>query len=164
MKIRLALGSLAALLSLAGCGKSGSSDSAAASTAGAPAGPREIDLTASDAMKYDTTAIAAKPGEELKVVLTNIGTIPVEVMGHNWILLKPGADAGVFSAAAAAAKDTKYIPADHQGEIIAKIDLLGPRKSGEVDFKAPDAPGEYPFLCSFPGHFQAGMHGILTVK
>jgi uncharacterized cupredoxin-like copper-binding protein len=51
-----------------------------------------------------------------------------------------------------------------QDQIVAKIDLLGPHKSGEVDFKAPTTPGDYPFLCTFPAHYQVGMHGILTVK
>jgi len=151
---------VAALLT-AGCGEKNTSapaDSAAAQ------GPRTIEITAGDTMKYSLTAIDAKPGEDLKVVLTNIGTIPKEVMGHNWILLKSGADAAAFSTAAAAAKDTDYIPAALKDEIIAHIDLLGPRKSGEVEFSAPSTPGQYPFLCSFPAHYQAGMHGILTVK
>ena len=50
------------------------------------------------------------------------------------------------------------------GEIVAKIELLGPRQTGEVSFAAPSAPGQYPYLCTFPAHFQAGMKGILTVK
>ena len=50
------------------------------------------------------------------------------------------------------------------GEIIAHIDMLGPRKSDEVDFKAPMTPGQYPFLCTFPAHYQTGMKGFLVVK
>ena len=148
-------------LLVAGCGQknaSGPADSAA------PAGPRVIEITAGDTMKYNVTAIEAKAGEQLEVVLTNIGTIPKEVMGHNWILLKAGSDAAAFSIAASTAKDTAYIPSSLKDEIIAHIDLLGPRKSGEIDFSAPATPGQYPFLCSFPAHYQTGMHGILTVK
>jgi len=159
MKLCSTLFPLVAALSLAGCGQKDTSASASASS-----GPREIDITANDTMKYDVTAIQAKPGEDLKVVLTNAGASPIEVMGHNWILLKAGSDAGAFSTAAVQAKASGYIPASLQDEIIAKIDLLGPHKSGEADFKAPTTPGDYPFLCSFPAHFQVGMHGILTVK
>jgi azurin len=115
-------------------------------------------------MKYSITAIDAKPGEDIKVVLTNIGTQPKEVMGHNWVLLTAGSDVAAFDAAALNSKDTGYIPAALSGEILAHIDLLGPRKSGEVEFKAPMTPGEYPFLCTFPAHYQAGMRGVLTVK
>jgi azurin len=154
---------LLAILSLAfltGCGQK---DTSAPATAAA-AGPREIDITAGDNMQFSTTAIAAVPGEALDVVLTNIGTVPMEVMGHNWVLLKAGSDPAAFSSAATTAKDTGYIPASLQDEIIAHIDLLGPRKSGEVRFNAPTVPGSYPFLCSFPGHCAAGMHGALVVK
>ena len=115
-------------------------------------------------MKYSVSVIEAKPGEDIKVILTNIGTQPKEVMGHDWVLLKSGVDVAAFDAAALTAKDTGYIPAALSDEIIAKIDLLGPRKSGEVEFNAPTVPGDYPFLCTFPAHFQVGMKGVLTVK
>jgi azurin len=85
-------------------------------------------------------------------------------MGHNWVLLNSNVDVTSFDTAASAAKDTNYIPADRAADIIAKVDILGPRKSGEVEFKAPTTPGQYTFICTFPAHFQAGMHGILTVK
>jgi azurin len=156
----LSLLSAAALLT-AGCGQK---DTASASAAAAPSGPRTIELTAGDTMKYNTTAIEAKPGEDIKVVLTNIGTQPVQVMGHNWVLLKAGSDAAAFDAAAVNAKDTGYIPPALKDQVIAHIDLLGPRKSGEVEFTAPTVPGEYPYLCTFPAHYQVGMKGVLTVK
>jgi azurin len=159
MKTRALLVTALVALVASGCGQKDASTAAAA-----PAGAREIEITAGDTMKYSLTAIEAKPGEDLKVVLTNIGTQPKEVMGHNWILLKAGTDVAAFDAAALGAKDTGYIPAALSDEIIAHIDLLGPRKSGEVEFKAPMTPGDYSFLCSFPAHYQAGMRGVLTVK
>jgi azurin len=85
-------------------------------------------------------------------------------MGHNWILLKAGTDVAAFDAAATASKATDYFPADKADEVIAHIPLMGPRKSGEITFKAPTQPGDYPFLCSFPAHYQVGMKGVLTVK
>jgi azurin len=160
MKMRLPLVTALVALAAAGCGQKDSSSQAAA----APAGPRVIEITAGDTMKYDVTAIQAAPGEDLKVILTNTGTQPKEVMGHNWVLLKAGSDVAAFDAAALNSKDTGYIPAALGDEMIAHIDLLGPRKSGEVDFKAPTAPGDYPFLCTFPAHYQTGMKGFLTVK
>ena len=143
-----------------GCGQKDSSASAAT----APSGPREVEISAGDTMKYSLTAIEAKPGEEIKVIMTNTGSQPVEVMGHNWVLLKAGTDVAAFDAAALSSKDTGYIPSALKDQIIAHIDLLGPRKSGEVTFKAPSAPGDYPFLCTFPAHYQVGMKGFLTVK
>jgi uncharacterized cupredoxin-like copper-binding protein len=69
-----------------------------------------------------------------------------------------------FDSAASTAKATDYLPPGREGDILAHIELLGPRKSGEVSFTAPTTPGDYTFLCTFPAHYQAGMHGILTVK
>jgi azurin len=160
MKTHLLAVTVLVALVTSGCGQK----DAAAPSASAPAGPRTIEITAGDMMKYDVTAIEARPGEDLKVVLTNNGTQPKEVMGHNWVLLKAGVDVAAFDAAALNSRDTNYIPAALGDEIIAHIDLLGPRKSGEVAFKAPAAPGEYPFLCTFPAHYQTGMKGVLTVK
>ena len=115
-------------------------------------------------MRFSVASIDAKAGEELKVVLTNIGALPKEAMGHNWVLLKKGADATAFATAAMTAKDTDYIPAAMKDQVIAHTALLGPRKSDEITFKAPTEPGEYVFLCSFLGHYLNGMKGVLVVK
>jgi azurin len=160
--LRLALALIA--LATAGCGQKDTSSTAAAASAAPQSGPRTVEITAGDNMKFNLTSIEARPGEEIKVILTNIGTQPKEVMGHNWILLKGGVDATAFSVAAAADKAAEYFPAAKAGDVLAHIPLLGPRKSGEVTFKAPAQPGEYVFLCSFPAHFQVGMKGVLVVK
>ena len=129
----------------------------------AVAAPRVIEITANDAMKFSVTAIEAKVGEEIKVVLTNTGTLPKEAMGHNFVLLKAGADVNAFSVAAMTARATEFIPESLKDQVVAKTALLGPRKSDEVTFKLT-AAGVYPFLCSFPAHAGAGMKGTITVK
>ena len=130
----------------------------------AAAAPRVIEITANDAMKFSVTAIEAKVGEEIKIVLTNAGTLPKEAMGHNFVLLKAGSDVNAFSVAAMTARATEFIPESLKDQVIAKTALLGPRKSGEVTFTVPTTPGDYPFLCSFPAHYQVGMKGVLSVR
>lgn len=173
MNIRSTLITLLAALAAFGCGKkeadtssAGTAGSTAASTATAeqPAGARTVEITAGDNMKFSVTSIEAKPGEQLKIVLTNVGTQPKEVMGHNWVLLKKGVDAAAFNAAAVTAKATDYIPPALKDQIVAHTALLGPRKSDEITFTVPNETGDYPFLCSFPAHYQVGMKGTLTVK
>ena len=83
-------------------------------------------------------------------------------MGHNLVLLKKGTDAAAFAAAAAAAKDTDYIPSGLKDQVIGHTPVLGPRKSGEFTVKLE--AGEYTFLCSFPAHYQIGMKGTVIVK
>ena len=163
--LRLLFAAATIALVTSGCGqKDTSSAPATTAAAPAPAGPRTEELTAGDNMKYDKTTIEAKAGEQLTVILTNIGSQPKEVMGHNWILLKAGVDAEAFDKAAAKATTSEYFPAELADQVITHIPLLGPRKSGQVTFQVPTVPGEYVFLCSYPAHFQTGMRGVLVVK
>ena len=153
---------LATGLCLAGCGKK--DDASSAPAGGAGNGPLTVELTAGDAMKYNLNRIDAKPGQEIKVILTNIGTMPKIAMGHNFILLQKGVDPKAFADAAAASPSTEYIPAAFADKIIAKTKLLGPKQTDEITFKAPTEPGEYNFLCSFPAHYLTGMKGVLVVQ
>jgi azurin len=125
-------------------------------------GGRTIEITSNDQMKFSLATMEAKSGEEITVKLTNMGTLPKEAMGHNWVLLQKGTDVNAFAQAAMTAKDTDYVPASMKDKVIASTPILGPKKSAEVTFKAP-APGEYTFICSFPGHYML-MKGTLTVK
>ncbi len=135
----------------------------ATSTPAEKTAARVIEITANDQMKFSVTRIEAKAGEEIKVVLRNVGQLPKEAMGHNWVLLKPGSDVNAFSTTAMSARDKDYIPDSLKNQIIAHTALLGPRQSDEVTFVVP-AAGEYPFLCSFPAHAMAGMKGVLVAK
>ncbi|MEO6244031.1 MAG: azurin [Opitutaceae bacterium] len=133
-----------------------------AGVAPALAAPRVIEITANDQMKFSVANIDAKAGEDLKIVFKNVGTLPKEAMGHNWVLLKAGVDVTAFATAGMTAKDTDYIAASKKSDVIASTPVLGPKKEAEVTFKAP-AAGTYTFICSFPGHY-ALMKGTLTVK
>lgn len=126
--------------------------------------PRVVEITGNDQMKYSVTSITAKPGETLKVRLKSVGTIPKVAMAHNFVLLAKGTDAAAFATSAAMAPTTAYIPAAMKAKVLASTALAGPGETVEVTFTAPKQPGRYDFLCSFPGHFVAGMKGVLTVK
>jgi azurin len=66
--------------------------------------------------------------------------------------------------AAAQARATDFIPADMKDQVIAATGLAGAGETVEVTFKVPNVAGDYTYLCSFPGHFQIGMKGTLSVK
>jgi azurin len=135
----------------------------AAAGMNAQAAPRVIEVTGDDTMKFSVTEIDAKPGEALEVAFANVGSVPREAMAHNFVLLKPMTDeeVGAF-AAAAAAKAPTFLP-DDQSAVLAHTKTLGPKETDKVDFSAPAKPGEYPFICTFPGHYML-MHGKLIVK
>lgn len=130
----------------------------------AAAAPREVKITGNDQMQYSVKRIEAKPGEELKVMLTAVSSMPKTEMAHNFILLKKGTNPDSFVMAAALARNTEYLPAAKKDQVLASTKLAGGGETVEVTFTAPAEPGEYVYLCSFPGHYAAGMKGLLVVK
>jgi len=160
MKKYLVLPLMASVLVLAGCGKK---EEAAPAAPAAPA-VAIIELSANDSMKFSQTHFEVSAGQEVKVTMTNLGTMPKVAMGHNFVLLKKGSDSKAFSDAAIMAAATDYVPAALADQVIAHTKLLGPKQSDEITFKAPTEPGEYPFLCTFPAHYLSGMKGVIVVK
>ena len=125
---------------------------------------RTVEITGGDDMKYSLTSIPAKPGETIKIKLVSKGTLPKIAMAHNFVLLKLGAKQLDFVNAAAMARATDFIPPDMKDQVLAATGLAGPGETVEVTIKVPAAAGSYPYMCTFPGHFAAGMKGTLEVK
>ncbi len=130
------------------------------------AAPRVIKMTGTDAMKFNVAQITAKPGEELTLQLTGVGTQDKTVMAHNFVLLAQGTDVNGFVVAASVARTTQHIPKQEKWKkaILASTGLAGGGQTVTVTFKAPTAPGNYNYVCTFPGHYNGGMKGVLTVK
>ncbi len=90
MNLRLPLCLTLAAFTLTGCGQKETASApaasapapAAAAPAAAPAAaaPRVIEITANDTMRFSVVTIDAKAGETIKIVLTNIGTMPKEAI------------------------------------------------------------------------------------
>jgi azurin len=118
----------------------------------------ELELgTVGDTMAFDKTKLSVPSGSKVHLVLTNHGT--VAVMTHNWVLVRKGAEAHVAADGLEKAATTGYVvPGD---DVLAYTPMAPPGKTAEVIFDAP-APGTYPFICTFPGHYMV-MKGELTV-
>jgi azurin len=137
---------------------------AAKATAAKPAaGPRTITIGATDAMKFDPATITAKPGEKLLIVLKPAGTMPKIAMSHNFIILKPGSNEAKFAEASATERPDFIAPA-LKSQVLVATTLAGNGETVSAEFTAPAKPGSYTFFCTFPGHFVAGMKGVLVVK
>lgn len=123
-----------------------------------------IEITGNDQMQFSTKAFEVTEGDKVTIAFKHIGQLPAVAMGHNVVIVKPGTELPMFSAKCAPAKETEYIPQDAESKalIIAHTKMLGGGESDTVTFTAP-AAGDYPFLCTFPGHF-AIMQGVMTVK
>jgi azurin len=124
----------------------------------------KIEITGNDQMQFNVKAFEVTEGQKVVLSFKHIGQLPAVAMGHNVVILKAGTAVPAFATKCAPARDTDYIPQDEESkkEIIAYTKMLGGGESDEITFTAP-APGEYPFICSFPGHF-AIMQGVMTVK
>ena len=125
---------------------------------------KTVNISASDTMKYTVTNIEVSPGQKVTVTLKNEGSIPKVAMAHNWILLTAGMDPNAYARLAIGDAGDGYQPKMLASRVIASIPLLGPGESGSVTFTAPSASGSYPYLCSYPAHCSAGMHGVLIVR
>lgn len=129
-----------------------------------PAAGRSVEITATDQMKFSVALIEAKPGEQIRVVMKVVGTMPKMAMQHNFVLLAAGANPTDFTNKSMMAAATAYIAPELKGQVLASTAMAGAGETVEVTFKAPAKPGTYTYLCSFPGHFAAGMRGQLVVK
>ena len=111
--------------------------------------------------RSDLNKLSAKAGK-IKITLDNKSAIP---QPHNLCILKPGTKDKVVALANAMLTDPKamekdYIP-DTQ-DILFHTKLIQPGQTASLEFELKE-PGEYPYLCTFPGHSMV-MKGVMHVK
>ena len=112
-------------------------------------------------MMFDKAVINVKQGDEVSLIFDN-----QDDMAHNVVIVKPGTLQKVGKAADAMSvlKDgyeKNFVP--DIPEVLFFTPLIQAGRSYRLDFKAPATPGEYPFVCTFPGHWQV-MKGIIKVE
>lgn len=116
--------------------------------------------TVREAMKFDLKEFTVTAGKQVVLILEN-----PDAMQHNLVIGKPKS-LEIIGAAAdkmITAKDgaeKNYVPAVPQ--IIANTPLVNPDQTYRLIFTAPAQPGEYPFVCTFPGHWRI-MNGVMKV-
>ena len=111
-------------------------------------------------MKFENADISVKAGS--KVILTFENP---DVLQHNFVLTKIGKKDAVGALADAMLTDPEalkkqYVP--ESDDVIASTKLVNPTQSEVIEFTLPDEPGDYPYICTFPGHWRL-MNGILKV-
>ncbi|MBS0262830.1 MAG: c-type cytochrome [Planctomycetes bacterium] len=122
---------------------------------------REIRVEAGKNLTYATRSLKARAGEPLKMTFVNPDVVP-----HNWVLVKPGALERVGTLANKIIADPDavarhYVPKTN--DVLYYCDVVTPGEEFSIYFQAPEQPGRYPFLCSFPGHWMV-MNGQLLVE
>ena len=134
----------------------------AAKPAAAPPTTTTLKLEVGDNLQYSTNRLEAQTGSTVNLTIVHTGKLPKDAMGHNFVLLKKGTNKDAFASAALAAPQSGYIPPAMKDAVIAHTKLVGGGESDTISFTAP-APGEYIYLCTFPGHYSL-MNGKLVVS
>ncbi len=137
----------------------------AAPAAAAPAAVAEITIKPDTAnpLAYDTKEFKVKAGQKVKLTFNNVH--PAVPQPHNIVIAKAGSKDKLLGLAMqmATAPDGMakgFIP--EAPEILFHTKLLQPSQSETLEFTAP-AAGEYPYMCTFPGH-GAIMNGVMKVE
>jgi azurin len=122
---------------------------------------RPITIAAAKNLMYDKTELRARAGEPIRLTFNNPDAVP-----HNWALVKPGAlkEVGEQANKLIANPDaaaSHYIP--KTDKVLAYTDVVEPYATFTIYFKAPEQPGRYPYLCTFPGHWMV-MNGTMIVE
>jgi azurin len=112
-------------------------------------------------MKFSQTLITARAGQRVELTFNN-----TDDMQHNVVIFKPGDmtayEKELFGSMNDANAQARGFVPDSPNVLLASP-LLNARESTVVVFDAPTEPGEYPFVCSFPGHWMT-MRGVLRVE
>lgn len=109
-------------------------------------------------MKYDVAEFTVKAGKNIELTFDNPDFLP-----HNIVITQPKAGEGVALAAMAmgeAGFKNGFIP--DSDKIIVYSKMLDYGTDQVLEFKAPTEPGDYEFVCTFPGHYML-MRGIMKV-
>jgi azurin len=122
-------------------------------------GDKTILLGTQPGLKFDQTLLTVKAGSRVRLVFRN-----TDDMLHNFVLCAPGKGESIGAAALASGVDgaaKNYVP--ETDDVLFHTALVLPEASDTIYLNAPTTPGDYDYICSFPGH-SALMKGILRVE
>ena len=111
-------------------------------------------------MIFAPRELRVKPGAKVRLIFDN-----PDLMMHNFVLLARGAEEEVGALADKLAADPNgmaknYVPLSPK--VLFATPLVAPNTKAELTFDAPKEPGEYPYICTFPGHWRV-MKGVLII-
>ena len=111
-------------------------------------------------MRYDRPEIAVEAGKPVELVLEN-----TDIMPHNLLLVAPGkmmdvAQGGERMATSPDAFAKGFVP--DSPYILKATKLLQAGETERLIIEVPSEPGDYPYVCTFPGHWRT-MAGVMHV-
>ena len=111
-------------------------------------------------MEYDLKTFTVEAGTTVEIVFENL-----DFMQHNFVVGKSGALKTIGEAADKLASsprgaEMQYVP--DIPEVLFATKLVDPQKTERLTFTVPETPGDYPYVCTFPGHWSI-MNGVMKV-
>ncbi|MFO1066025.1 MAG: PVC-type heme-binding CxxCH protein [Pirellulales bacterium] len=118
--------------------------------------------TVVERMIYDKETIVVQAGKSVEFRFANTDNMP-----HNLAFVKPGSLEEVGLAAEATArdadaKDRHYVP--KSDKVLLASRLIAPGESQSIVFDVPAAPGYYPYVCTYPGHWRRMFGALIVVE
>ncbi len=126
-------------------------------------GPAVVVLQAVyEQLRYDKTTFVVEAGKPVALTLDNQDAMP-----HNVAILAPGAleEIGQTAEKMSAEPDAEgrlYIPAS--SKVLHASKLAAPGQKVQLTFKAPTVVGDYPYVCTFPGHWRRMVGTMIVVQ
>jgi azurin/glucose/arabinose dehydrogenase/lysophospholipase L1-like esterase len=111
-----------------------------------------------EAMRYDRTEFTVVAGKPVRLIFENPDHMP-----HNLLIVQPGSVEAVGALAdelGEAGFERDYVPASDK--ILHHTRLIQRGESATLTFTAPTVPGDYGYVCTFPGHWRL-MRGVMRV-
>ncbi len=111
-------------------------------------------------MQYDRTLLYVEAGKPFEIVFAN-----TDIMPHNLVMTVPGAreEVGILAerlGSTPAAMARQFVP--DSPKVLAATGMLQPGEQQRLKLTGPAELGDYPFVCTFPGHWRT-MYGTIRV-
>lgn len=119
----------------------------------------QIQLATEPGLKYDRETIQVSAGSRVALTFNND-----DDMAHNVVITLPESADRVGQEAmnlGLDADDLEYVP--RIDEVLYHSSMLEPGQMETIYFEVPEEPGDYQFVCTFPGHYIT-MRGVLRVQ
>jgi len=116
--------------------------------------------TLPEKLTFDLRWFAVEAGQPVQIVLVNVDAMP-----HNLLVSKPGSlqEVGTAGSAMPMPSDPAVKPFVPDSPLVLfSTNLLKEGETERLGFTAPTVPGEYVFVCTFPGHW-VRMYGVMLV-
>jgi azurin len=118
--------------------------------------------TVREQMRFDTTRIVVEAGKPFEIMFENDDMMP-----HNLVVLQPGSreEVGTIADKMQPVMDKQgrmYVP--NSKRVLASTKLLEPSQLDTIKMTAPNVPGKYEYVCTYPEHWKNMFGELIVVK